>query len=134
MRAAVGLKIEEAVMTMIEKRAEAGNGISASLAGSTAMSAMLGVTHKLGLLGEPPPRKLMRKMTSFPGMKKISRGVPLEIATAAGHYGYGAGIGALFGGALASRTSSRAKRIGLGMATGALAWAVSYKGGYQRPG
>ena len=115
-------------MTMTEKRAEVGNGILASVAGSTAMSAMLGLTHKLGLFREPPPRKLMRKLTSILGLKKVSRGVPLEVATTAGHYGYGAGIGALFGAVLASRTSSRAQRVGLGIATGAVVWAVSYKG------
>lgn len=115
-------------MTMTEKRAEVGHGVVASLAASTAMSVMLGVTHKLGLLGEPPPRKLTRKIASLLGLAHVPRGASLFVATTAAHYAYGAGIGALFGGAIAPRASTRQKRVALGIATGAAVWAASYQG------
>jgi len=98
-------------------------GAGASLGASLVMgSLLLGAKH-LGLLGEPPPQKLTRKIL---GLRR-SQPATLSGSTFAAHLGYGAGAGALFG-ALAAPIERPRDRALAGSVFGAALWAVSYAG------
>lgn len=96
-------------------------GAAAGMWATVLMTGAMAVTKKAGLLGEPPPRKLTRKMMAAVGLPLKKRTV--DVATVAGHLGYGAGMGALFG--LVPRRSAS---LWGGLAFGLAVWGASYAG------
>ena len=105
------------------------DGALGGLVATTAMSAFMLAARGLGLLGEPPPKKIGAAALDRIGLRRRSE--ETENATAVLlHYGFGVGAGALFGmlhGAL--------RRLGLpigaplhGIDFGTLVWLVSYAG------
>lgn len=83
------------------------SGAGAGLAGTLTMSAVVALARAAGLLGEPPPRKLTRRMLSLLAPSLVRSERRTNVTATAGHLGYGAAVGALYG---------------LGV------WAVSYAG------
>lgn len=95
------------------------------MAATVVMSLELTLAKGLGLLGEPPPKKLTRKMLHLAGHRP-SR-LALYAATTAAHLAYGAGAGALY--AMSRRRGPRA-----GVAFGVAVWAASYLGWIPKVG
>jgi hypothetical protein len=103
-------------------------GAVAGLVGTGKMSIVMGLAKAAGLLGEPPPQKLTRRMLDIFGARRPQPGT-LALATALSHLGYGAALGALFG--LVPR---RASNAATGAVFGAAVWAVSYAGWVPKVG
>lgn len=85
------------------------------------MTVELATARATGLLGEPPPKKLTRRVLTLAGHRP--RGAALGLATAAAHVGYGAAAGAVF--AVLPRPL---RSVAGGAVFGVLVWAVSYMG------
>lgn len=102
-------------------------GAGASLGASLVMGAMLLGARRLGLVGEPPPQKLTRKIFGFRRSPSRAQRTALKVATFAGHLGYGAAAGAVFG-ALAAPLDRPRDRALAGVSFGAALWAVSSAG------
>jgi uncharacterized membrane protein YagU involved in acid resistance len=92
------------------------------------MTAALAAARFTGILGEPPPRKLTRRVLRLFGMNP-GRGKTLDVVTALTHLGYGAACGALY-----MLLPRRARSIAGGAAYGAAIWAVSYMGWIPKVG
>ncbi len=104
------------------------SGVAAGAAATGVMSlAMLGA-QRAGLLGEPPPRRLTRIVLSPLGPLR-PRGRALDAAALVAHFGFGAGLGALF-----SLLPVRARSRFGGTLFGGVAWAVNYAGWLPRLG
>lgn len=96
-------------------------GAAAGVVATGTMTLEFAAAKSLGFLGEPPPRKLTRRILTLAGHRP--RGHALNLATAAAHVGYGAAGGALFG------LLPRPLRSATGGALfGVAIWAVSYMG------
>ena len=91
-----------------------------------AMSALLLVQRKLGALGEPPPKKIVRSMRRRMGVFGVSRRRENALALAA-HWGFGIAAGALFG-LVHRRAHGVARSMLEGAAYGTAVWATSYYG------
>jgi hypothetical protein len=90
------------------------------------MSAAMMVEKKLGLMGEHPPKKIVRTLRRRSGILGTSRSAD-NVATVLAHWGFGIASGALFG--LLYRGQHGATRSSLlGAGYGAAVWAVSYYG------
>ena len=90
------------------------------------MSAVMVAEKKLGLLGEHPPKKLVRGLRRRAGIFGVSRGAD-DVATLVAHWGFGMTTGALFG--LLHRGARGVVRSSLiGAGYGAAVWAASYAG------
>lgn len=96
-------------------------GAAAGLAATCTMTAVLALTKATGLLGEPPPRKLTRRVLDRLGVRV--RGRELDITTLIAHAGYGAAMGALY-----ALVPGRRAPIARGSAFGVGVWAASYMG------
>ena len=96
-------------------------GAAAGILATATMSGALAAARGFGLLGEPPPRKLTRKILGRLGLR-LSRPA-IDLATVASHFAYGAGAGSLY--ALAPR---RLYGTATGATFGALVWSASYQG------
>lgn len=94
-------------------------GAGAGLVATAAMSALMLGAKRLGLLGEPPPRRLTRRLLSPLGLLGPT-GASLDAASLLAHFGYGAALGGLYG-ALPGR-STRARGLGYGLGV----WAANY--------
>ncbi len=105
---------------------QAVRGAVSGVVASTAMGGLILGLSKLGLMGEPPPRKLTRKMLRKVD-PKLARGAPLAVVTGLAHVGYGAVFGAGFG-ALAANLPNRPARITAGVVFGGALWGVGYAG------
>ena len=93
---------------------------------TVAMSAVMAAEKKLGLLGEHPPKKIVRAARLRSGKIGMSRGEQ-NLATVLAHWGFGMATGALFGLLhRGSRGTARASLLGAGY--GAAVWAASYAG------
>jgi glycine/D-amino acid oxidase-like deaminating enzyme/nitrite reductase/ring-hydroxylating ferredoxin subunit len=91
-----------------------------------AMSAAMVVEKKLGLMGEHPPKKIVRTLRRRSGIFGTSRRAD-NLATVFAHWGFGMATGALFGLLhRGSRGTARASLLGAGY--GAAVWAASYAG------
>ena len=71
-------------------------GAAAGTAATAAMSLLMLGAHRLGLLGEPPPRRLTRRLLSPLGPLTQSGGA-LDVTALVAHFSYGASMGSLFG-------------------------------------
>jgi Rieske Fe-S protein len=101
-----------------------------------AMSAAMMVQQKLGLLGEPPPRKIVRSLRRRGGILGTSRNAD-DVTAVLAHWGFGMATGALFG-LLHRGARGTARSSLLGAGYGAAVWAASYYGwipafGIMRP-
>lgn len=105
-------------------------GALAGVAGTVAMSAFMAAAYRAGALGEPPPKKLVRRTINRLGFG-TPKPVPLGVATAIAHLGFGASMGALFG--VLPRASRRVPLLpesssARGALFGLAVWATSYAG------
>ena len=97
-------------------------GAAAGLISTCTMTAVMAIARGVGVLGEPPPRMISRRLLARLGVGP-SRGRALDRVTAAAHLGFGAVMGTLF--ALGSR---RRGAVLQGAVFGLGVWAVSYAG------
>lgn len=95
-------------------------GVSSGVVATAVMTLGLAGARSVGLLGEPPPRTLTRRMLGRMGIRLGKKS--LDVAASLSHVAYGAACGALYG--LVARRRA-------GVASGALfglsVWAVSYQ-------
>lgn len=97
------------------------SGAAAGAVATVVMTFEMALAKRAGLLGEPPPYKLTRRIFTVLGHRP--RGRELHAATAAAHIAYGAAAGMAYA-ALPPRLRGRAT----GTAFGVALWAVSYMG------
>lgn len=100
-------------------------GALAGLVATGAMTMTMWGAERLGMLGEPPPRKITRA-----ALRKVAPGVArdsdaLDIASVITHFAFGAGMGALYG--ILPQHAQRS-RIARGMLFGSGIWTTSYMG------
>ncbi|HEV7623571.1 MAG TPA: DUF6789 family protein [Amnibacterium sp.] len=91
-------------------------GGTAGVVATVAMSAVLAVAARLGLLREPPPRAIVR--TALPGLSREA----VDAAALVAHIGYGAAAGAVHRAVLGGPGPAASVLYGLGL------WAGSYEG------
>jgi len=103
-------------------------GAVAGLAATAAMSLAMWGARKAHALGEPPPRRLVRRLLAPLGPARPT-GTALNAASWLAHFGFGATMGSLF--ALLPRS---AKTPAGGMSFGLGVWAVNYAGILPRLG
>ena len=94
----------------------------AGTAATVAMSGWMAAGRLTGRHGEPPPKRLVRRMARRFGVPARRTGRGTWLAAAAGHLGFGASCGALYAAAVPRSTPVRGMAFGLGV------WAVSYLG------
>jgi hypothetical protein len=104
---------------------EAARGASAGIAATALMTAGLAGARRARWLEELPPRRVTRVALGRAGARLSAREV--DLASAAGHLGFGAAAGALLG-ALVPRQRTRAAALAEGVAFGLALWALSYAG------
>ncbi len=96
------------------------------LVATSAMSSVLGIARKMGLLGTPPPKRITASALRKMGHSPSSAPTPLFRATwIAAHLGYGAFCGVLYH---PVRRSIHLHRYLSGLAFGLFVWAASYLG------
>ncbi len=86
----------------------------------------MALEKQLGLMGEHPPKKIVRSLRRRSGILGTSRRKD-NIATLAAHWGFGIGTGALFG-LLHRRSHGTVRASLLGAGYGAAVWAANYYG------
>jgi len=103
------------------------SGLVAGVAATGAMSLLMLGAQRMGALGEPPPRRLTRRMLSQLG-PLAPKGRGLDAAALVSHFAFGASMGGVFGLALARPTRLRGLLFGLGV------WALAYTNALPRLG
>jgi hypothetical protein len=98
--------------------ARASRGAVSGLAATGTMSLLMLAARRFGLLGEPPPRRIIRLLLSPLSL----RGRALDSAATLAHFAFGAAMGGLFGLAPGRAGPVRGLLFGLGV------WSVSYAG------
>lgn len=102
-------------------------GVLAGLMATVAMTGEMALAKSAGLLGEPPPKKLTRRILTLLGHRP--RGLELHAATAAAHLAYGAAAGVLY-----AMLPRRARGPMTGSLFGIGIWAASYMGWIPKVG
>ncbi|MCW2878727.1 MAG: hypothetical protein JWQ95_2827 [Sphaerisporangium sp.] len=97
------------------------NGAVSGVLATAAMSAVMLAGDRAGLMGEHPPKRIVRAM--LPGHKRRPKPAEGVLGTVA-HFGFGAACGGLF----AVVVDGREPRVPLGAVYGLAIWAVSYHG------
>ncbi len=97
-------------------------GGAAGIAATTTMSLALAVAYRAGMLGEPPPRKLTRRILARLGYRNLDKRT-VDIAAVGAHFAFGAATGALYA-LLPRRLYGPATGAPFGMAV----WSASYQG------
>jgi hypothetical protein len=93
------------------------------------MTAAMGCFQQLGLLGEPPPRRITRRLSSFAFGPFRPRGASLDAAALGAHFAFGASMGAVYG------VVPRPLRSPAGSVVfGAAVWAANYAGWLPKAG
>jgi NAD(P)-dependent dehydrogenase (short-subunit alcohol dehydrogenase family) len=92
------------------------------------MSLAIAAGKNAGLLGEPPPRRIVRRLTLRLGSRGLG-GATLDTGALAAHLGFGASLGAVYGFLPARAQSPRG-----GLVFGALAWGANYAGWLPKVG
>ena len=82
----------------------------------------LALAKRAGMLGEPPPRLLTRRLLSAVGIRVARRSPTVDALSLAGHAAYGATMGAAF------RALSNRPTTAKGILFGVSVWAFSYAG------
>jgi hypothetical protein len=117
-----------------ELKKSAGSGrlrsaVSGAFGGAVATVAMTGMVlgaQKLGLLGELPPRKIVKGLRRQMGIFGMSSSSD-DMATTLAHLGFGTTAGAIFG-ALRRKPAGLVASSLLGVAYGISVWAMGYCG------
>jgi NAD(P)-dependent dehydrogenase (short-subunit alcohol dehydrogenase family) len=97
-------------------------GALAGIAATAAMSGVMLGAKRLGALGEPPPRRIVRRLLASWG-PGASGGETLDVAALGAHFAFGAAMGAVF-----SALPSRARSVRGGVLFGAGVWTATYAG------
>ncbi len=97
-------------------------GVLSGMAATGVMSLVMATAQRLGAMGEPPPRRLTRRVLSPLGPLK-PKGPALDAAALLAHFAFGGCMGGIFG-LLPERFKTQAggRLFGLGV------WAVNYAG------
>ncbi len=103
-------------------------GAAAGLVATVAMSAVMLGAKRMGVLGEPPPRRLVRRLMA-PLVGGRPRGKLLDAAAVLAHFGFGATMGSVF----ALLPASRQTTLG-GASFGLAVWASNYAGWLPKAG
>src|SRR5579859_4767819 len=98
---------------------------AAGLIGTLTMSAVMGLSRRLGLLFNPPPRTVTWRVTRILGTRGDLDQTSFTITWIAGHVAYGIGCGVLAG---AARRALGQSSACLGALFVLVVWAVSYLG------
>lgn len=96
-------------------------GAAAGIVATAAHTAIMAAAKSLGMLGEPPPQKLTRRILTLLGHRP--RSLELLLTTTAAHVAYGAATGALY-----ALLPPPARGSLSGMAYGVAVWGASYLG------
>jgi hypothetical protein len=91
------------------------------------MSIFMALARMVGVLGEPPPMKLTRRLARYVGLPE-PEGAELIAASAVAHLGFGAVTGMIYGALPFQRRHARST----GVAFGVMVWALSYAGWIPR--
>ncbi|HVJ18344.1 MAG TPA: SDR family oxidoreductase [Polyangiaceae bacterium] len=100
--------------------------MAAGVVATGVMSLVMLAGKRLGALGEPPPRRIMRRVTGVLGPLR-PRGDALDVASLAAHFGFGASLGLLYG-----LLPERAQTAAGGSLFGLSVWATNYAGWLPR--
>jgi hypothetical protein len=92
------------------------------------MSLVMAAGKRFGALGEPPPRRITRRLTSALGPLR-PRGKALDLAALGAHFGFGASMGAVYG-LLPERVQTRTGGGWFGLTV----WAANYAGWLPKAG
>lgn len=103
------------------------DGAVAGIVATAAMSLLMLGAKRVGALGEPPPRRLTRRLLSHLG-PLAPRGRKLDAMALVNHFAFGGTMGAVFGLALERPTRTRGLLFGLGI------WALAYTQALPRLG
>ncbi len=87
------------------------------------MSGFMALARRVGILGEPPPIKLTRKLARRAGLAE-PKGAALIAASGVMHFGFGAFCGVLYG----LLPFDRRHAHSVGALFGTMVWALSYAG------
>jgi NAD(P)-dependent dehydrogenase (short-subunit alcohol dehydrogenase family) len=98
------------------------SGMAAGVVATGLMSLVMAAGQRLGALGEPPPRRITRRLTAGLGPLR-PRGRALDVAALGAHFGFGASMGLLYG-LLPERAQTRAG----GGVFGLTVWGANYAG------
>lgn len=99
-------------------------GVRAGRDATTPMTLVMGGARKLGILGEPPPRKLARELLHFFGVS--SESTKEKVVALASHFAFGAAVGGVYGLLREAGVLPRGPLVGA--AYGSAIWAASYFG------
>jgi NAD(P)-dependent dehydrogenase (short-subunit alcohol dehydrogenase family) len=102
--------------------------MAAGVVATGLMSLVMLAGKRLGALGEPPPRRITRRLTGVLGPLR-PRGRALDVAALGAHFGFGASMGLLYG-LLPERAQTR---TGGGL-FGLTVWGANYAGWLPRVG
>ncbi len=91
------------------------------------MSSCMALARTVGILGEPPPVKLTRRLARHVGLPE-PEGAELIAAALLAHLGFGATTGMIY----AALPVQRRGAASTGVAFGVLVWALSYAGWIPR--
>ena len=102
-------------------------GAAAGAVGTLAMSSFMAIARMAGILGEPPPLKLTRRLARHIGLPE-PEGAELIAASVLAHLGFGALAGVIY----AALPFRQRRTRSTGAAFGAMVWALSYAGWIPR--
>jgi hypothetical protein len=115
-------------------------GFAGGVVATVAMSTVMLVAQKAGLLGQMPPKKISERLLATVGARRKTPKPARELLATVLHFTFGGAAGAVFGVAhgvwrtrargssSASRTSIERAPLLAGLAFGSAIWAVSYAG------
>ncbi|GII96028.1 hypothetical protein [Sinosporangium siamense] len=112
------------VQTSLQSRvlANAARGASDGVIATAAMSAVMELGRRMGLLPEHPPKHVMR--AGLPGHKRRPKKYESPLAILA-HFAFGAGLGGLF----SMAAGKRRVPVSLGVGYGVAIWIAGYQAG-----
>src|SRR5256885_2546419 len=99
----------------------AAGGLSGAAA-TVVMTGWMAVGRLTGAHGEPPPKRLVRRLARRAGLPASRGGAGTWAASAVGHLGFGVSCGAVYA------TLTRRSTVPRGIAFALAVWAVSYAG------
>jgi hypothetical protein len=102
-------------------RRTAAGGLGGAAA-TAAMTGWMAIGQLTGPHGEPPPKRLVRRLARRAGVPARRGGPGTWLASAAAHLGFGTSCGALYGTVVPRSTATR------GVAFALAVWAASYAG------
>lgn len=106
----------------------AASGALAGVEATGAMTAVLGVAQRVGLLGRFPPKKIVNRALAATRVRRHASEPERHALTALAHFGFGLAAGAVFG-LIYRRTRNWPAPAALqGALYGAAVWTLSYHG------